>query len=74
MVKVLPLPGMLATFIFPPFASINFLDTANPSPIPRAFVVNRGRKQLAFVIGADPGAVISGSRYGLYFSIASSLW
>jgi hypothetical protein len=53
-VKVLPLPGVLATLIFPPFASMNFLDTANPSPIPRAFVVNRGVNNLRLSLALIP--------------------
>ena len=41
-VKVLPFPTSLCTSMLPPLASTRFFDTAKPSPMPRALVVNSG--------------------------------
>src|SRR5207247_9672034 len=42
-----PFPGSLAADISAPLASARLFDTARPSPMPRAFVVNRGSNILS---------------------------
>ena len=54
--KVVPLPGVLLTVMFPLWSSIILLLMASPSPLPISFVVKNGLN--IFVENLFPGCLI----------------